>query len=285
MRGSFSSKCFARFGAAALLVVGLLVAAAPTAAAVAAAEPVWNSGSKGWQGSGSLFLPGAYIGGGGDSGGVSGSNCVGCRWVLTHYCPEAPEFGVSCALNPSMGCPSGDRRYVVWFARAGGNLTPLVELPCIGPGQRPVSGAEMGAFIRDRVNQSAPRQRIGVQPANGALTQLPAVFRSGQPASISRTDSIAGFSVRFRATASWRWGWGDGTTTTTTRPGGRYPNMSVAHTYRRSGQLRVRLRTRWTASFTVDGRGPYNVAGGPVTQSGELGLLVRQSRAVLVQDS
>ncbi len=278
MTDSLAKRSVTRFCVAALLVVGLLVAAAP----LAAAESVWNSGNGGWQGSGSVFVPGGYAVG--DNNGSPGSSCVGCIWMLDPFCPDNPVPGYGCAINSAMGCPPGYGRYAVWFAAAGRNLEMLTSI-CIGPGQRPVSGAEMGSLIRDRVNQAAPRQRIGVQPANGALTQLPAVFRSGQPASISRTDSIAGFSVRFRATASWRWGWGDGTTTTTTRTGGRYPNMSVAHTYRRSGQLRVRLRTRWTASFTVDGRGPYNVAGGPVTQSGELGLLVRQSRAVLVQDS
>ncbi len=262
--------------AASLLLFGLIAISAPAAQANAA----WNSDRVGWQGTGSVFTPSGNFGGAGSSG----SSCVGCRWEVIAVCQRITAPGTTCGVNSTMGCPIGMKRYMVFFAAAGRDFDHITDT-CMSPGQRPVSDTEMASFIRDRVNQAAPRQRIGVQPANGALTQLPAVFRSGQPASISRTDSIAGFSVRFRATASWRWGWGDGTTTTTTRTGGRYPNMSVAHTYRRSGQLRVRLRTRWTASFTVDGRGPYNVAGGPVTQSGELGLLVRQSRAVLVQDS
>ena len=234
----------------------------------------------GWHGSGSAFIPG-----GGHIGGSSGSSSGdgGGTWTVVPICPANPGPQSPCGMAPSQGCPNGSFRYAV-FAGAAADQK-FFNNACIGPGERPISEAEMSSMVRDRVQQVAPPLRPGFQPANGALTQLPTVFRSGQAKSLSRTDSIAGFSVRLRATASWRWVWGDRTSSTTTRPGGKYPDMSVSHTYRRAGMFRAQVITSWTASYFVDGGGPYAVIGGPVTQLGSLPVPVRQSRAVLVEDS
>jgi hypothetical protein len=85
------------------------------------------------------------------------------------------------------------------------------------------------------------------------------------------------------ATAMWQWRFGDGATLETLDPGGRYPHLGVAHAYRRAGAFRAECTTTWSATFSVDGLGPFPVSG-PVVQHEARWLSVGEGRALLTPD-
>ena len=82
------------------------------------------------------------------------------------------------------------------------------------------------------------------------------------------------------ARPTWVWRFGDGTSTRTGDPGGRFPRSGVAHAYRAAGRYAVHVRTEWSASFTVDGLGPFPVIE-PVSQEQHVSIEVGEGRALL----
>lgn len=137
--------------------------------------------------------------------------------------------------------------------------------------------------VRDRFRRLVPLLRPSAEPPGGGLVNLPVVLASGQPSSIGRPRFVlAGRVVELAATTTWVWSFADGERLVTTRPGGRWPDMSVAHAFGRPGRYAVRVTSTWTAQFWVDGAGPFDVGGPPVTQVAVLPLLVRAAAAVLV---
>lgn len=242
------------------------------ASPVAAAGPAWSAAGSGWSGTGTIFLPGGRHVGPGD-----GSNdCPGCWWDINVVCDiEGPS---SCANI--FGCAPG-RPYVLIALTNPGAGTVTVEPQCMN--SDPITAEQMGAMVTERVRQAAPVARPRFQPNESALTALPTNFRSGQPSSVSRSESIAGMSVDFEARAGWRWTWGDGTAPlSTNEPGGSWPKMTVTHTFRKPGSTRVTLRTSWTAEYWVNGAGPFAVGGGPIEQSASLTVPVKEARSVLI---
>ncbi len=154
---------------------------------------------------------------------------------------------------------------------------------CVGGGSRPVAVADVARGVRDRFVDLLPRPDPSYQPPNGALANLPAVFASGQREGVERDSfQLFGLPVRVEAHPSWTWDFGDDERVTTTKAGGAYPDMSVAHTYRRAGPRTVTVATAWTGTFTVDGLGPFEVTGGPVNQEATLALVVHEAGGQLV---
>lgn len=249
----------------------LLVGSLPTSAA-AESRPGWSKGGSGWSGSGTVFLPGGTHVGSRDGS----SNCPGCSWQIIPVCEiEGPE---ACAILHD--CPVG-RPFVLVVVTSPGGGSNFAGGQCLNGD--PVSAEDLGRMVSQRVRQAAPVARPGFQPQAAALTALPTNFRSGQPRSISRSETIAGIPVEFRATARWRWAWGDGRAPLVTdEPGGSWPNLSVTHVFRRPGTKKVRLQTLWTAEYTVNGVGPFSVDGGPVEQSTVIPVPVREARSVLI---
>lgn len=246
---------------------------------VASADPGWSGTEGGWSGQGSVFLPGGrQVGGpgGGDDGNGCGS---ACQWWVVPMCDVEGEFSCE-ALGACAN--KGERRYFVYYQGPGALDGVLQSAYCAIPGQRPISTQEVGQWVGQQLRDRAPELSIGLQPRGGAVTQLPAIFRTGQPASFSRSDSLAGVSVRFKAGARWRWTWGDGSQTDTTNPGGSWPNRSLTHTYRKDGHVKVMVRADWSAQFWVAEVGPFAVGGVPVQQHSQRVIKVRQARAVLV---
>ncbi|MDP3972419.1 MAG: hypothetical protein Q8P61_05880 [Candidatus Nanopelagicales bacterium] len=265
----------------AVLVIGGLVALFPL---VGAGFPAhggagWASDGSRWSGTGSVFVPGSgHVG----TRPNDPSGCDGCRWHVVPVC-EKNTSEVPCSGTPWLRCPNDAERYYVLFAASASAALSMVAAPCIGPGSKPVSTAEMGRAVAERINSAPPGLRPTYQPKSGALTQLPTIFRSNQPAEVRREDSIAGFSTKMVARARWQWFWGDGKTLTTTKPGGRWPDRSVRHTYRTPGTVEVRVRTTWEAQYWVDGAGPFRVDGETLRQNAKLALVVREARAVLTE--
>lgn len=228
-------------------------------------------------GHGGLLLPPTFHGSAGGRG--AAATCAGCSWRLTEACLR--DAGGSCTGFVSM-CPPGELYLRVWLLdpASGGGWTRIGAV-CLGP-RGPVTVADMGAAARDAFVRDLPALAPAAQPARTAVTQIPVVLRSGQPATWpDRSYDLLGFRVTVHATPRWTWWFGDGAALTTEDPGGSWPDDGVAHTYRQVGRWQVRVATVWSATWTTDGLGPFDVAG-PVRQDAVLPVPVGQGRAVLV---
>jgi hypothetical protein len=210
------------------------------------------------------------------------ASCPGCRWRLATPC-EIPGAGTAfdgqaTCLSVVRGCPGG-RLLRAWFQ---GHGLPWrdVGLVCIPP-RGPVTVADVGRRVRGSFEQGIPAQRLGFQPRQGILTQIPVVLDSGQPAGPRTWDlDLLGRAVTLTATPAWSWHFGDGAGLDTADPGGSYPQMDVAHVYRRAGDYRISCTTTWSGTFVVDGLGPFPVAE-PVRQTEVRWIEVGEGRALL----
>ncbi len=181
-----------------------------------------------------------------------------------------------------IACPAGSIRLAIFLRRPGEAAFQQVGSFCQRPGQ-PLTPGQLIPDVRDRFIELLPPQSPSYQPATGTLVNLPTVFAAGQPAAIGQKQfDLAGFTIVITASATWLWQFGDGTSGVFDSPGGPYPDMSVSHSYRAAGTPQVVLTTTWDGEFTVDGLGPFPVAGPPVTQSTPLQLTVREAHAQLV---
>lgn len=259
-----------------LVIVATLLGGATNPAS---ANSSWTSTGGGWAGSGSVYLPGGSHVGGSSSQGSSA--CLGCTWAVAPMCKEGILDPCE-TLAPFQPCAAGEIRYTINFGQ-GGAAPSYYSNECIGSGERPVSSVEVDRLVHDRVRQLAPSLSFDFQPSSRPVTQIPTLFRVGQPNEVSRTDSIAGFSVRMRAEVKRVWQWGDGTSKRTNLRGGRWPDTSLSHTYRTAGTQRVRLTANWTAEYSVQGGRWVQVDGDPIQQSISRTLRVREARAQLVQ--
>ena len=122
------------------------------------------------------------------------------------------------------------------------------------------------------------------QPRAGGIVNLPTVFSAGEPESI-RTDpfDVLGFTVVVTAKARWEWAFDRGVVEEFTKPGGAYPDMSVAYTYAVPGARQVTVTTYWRAEFTVNGEGPFQVPGAELSKTaGPMEVPVREARSELI---
>jgi len=258
----------------AVLLATVLSAVSLTAAggAANAEPPTWSSGGASWSGSGTAFIPGGSFVGPRDA---PNDPCPDCYWKVYSACKPGDA-----QCRERSGCDANSEYALVFFGRGSGMPT-LLGADCVGGA--PVSAQVLGRLVSERVKEFAPKSQIAFQPKATALTSLPTVFRTGQEQTIRRSETIAGIPVDFEATARWRWSWGDGSSpTTTTKPGGRWPDTSVTHTYRKPGKFHVILKATWSATYTVNGRGPLPVTGGPVVLESTLEVPVAQARSLLV---
>ena len=263
------------------LVAALGLAAAPAAAVPAprTADVHGDDERDEYVGTGGLILPGSVP----EPTRREVAGCPGCHWRLTSPCVEAeagvPFDGNSACTSVVRGCPQGARLLRAWFEPAGGPWREI-GLVCLAVGDPPTV-ATTGAAARDRFAEAVPPASGRSQPSTGVVAQLPVVFSSGQAgADRAARYVVAGQEVVLQAAPRWHWEFGDGATLTTDEPGGRYPVMTVSHTYRHAGRYPVRLTTTWSARFTVDGLGPFPVDE-PIVQTDEIDVSVGEGRAVL----
>lgn len=254
-------------------------AAAPAAALAAVPAADVHGEPDRYVGTGGLILPGTVS----RSTRRSVAGCLECQWRLTTPCIESalghPFDGQSPCSSVVRGCPGMRRLLRVWFAPPGEGWREI-GLVCLEAGI-PLTVRDVGQEVRDRFVRNLDLPRPAAQPASGAVAQLPVVFDSGQgSASVSEVFRIAGEAVSLEARPSWLWNFGDGTTLATSEPGGRYPQSSVAHAYRHAGAFVVEVTAIWSATFVVDGLGPFPVPE-PVVQQERLPLTVGEGRAVL----
>lgn len=225
-------------------------------------------------GSGSLILPISMY----SQGRSAAATCPGCRWRATLACDKVTAG--SCR-GPARLCGPDGEWLRIWIMRPGGEWEDL-GAACFGP-EGPATRDRVELRVREIVEQLVPPLRPAAQPANGILPHLPVVFRSGQSGTpVSGRHWVLDIPLEINATARWDWDFGDGARLATRHPGARWPDVDVAHTYRAAGSASVRVVTTWSATFTVDGVGPLEVAQ-PVRQDRGLDLRVGEGRAILVR--
>ena len=206
------------------------------------------------------------------------AECPGCRWRLREPCASGTDAGP--CLSVSRGCPAGGRHLRTWHSRDGGRTWADLGVACYPP-VGPVTVEGVTSAVADRVEEFVPPGSISAQPPRGAVPHLPIAFAANQPADLGPLRlEVAGRTLEVRPRATWQWSFGDGARLTTDRPGGRYPDLSVAHAYRASGRYEVVLDTAWTASYTLDGFGPFPVD--PIRQRTSARIVVRPALGVLV---
>lgn len=263
------------------LVVALvtMVATVGLAAPPSTADVLGDDQRDVYVGTGGLLLPGSVD----DRTRREVAGCSGCTWRLTTPCVESPRGHAFDSAGPTpcasvvRGCPGG-RLLRSWFSDGGAwRETGLICLT----DDRPVTVARLGSVVTARLEEGLPRLRPTTDPAQGLLTQLPMVVVTGQRASEQWTMPLLGREVVVQAAATWTWDFGDGARLTTTDPGTHFPDGSLGHTYRRSGAFLVTCTSKWTATFTVDGLGPFPVPG-VLTQRSHIPVAVGEGRALLV---
>ena len=232
-------------------------------------------------GTGGLLLPSDSFTGSSDDR-ATAATCEGCRWALLPMCRDGTGGGVNCT-PAATSCPPGEFRRIVLLLRPDATDWEEIGLVCLAPTD-PLTVDDMGAELSDVVVEAVPKLEPSFQPRGGTLVQLPAIFASGQPATLGRREfSLVGFDIVLQGRANWTWTFGDGDQMTTDDPGGAWPNEAVPHTYDEGGRYPVVVTTEWRAWFTVDGLGPFAVAGPPVVQVADpLTLVVSEARAELI---
>lgn len=242
-------------------------------------RPVANAVDVGSDDANDQFVGGGDAGS--SSGGSSGSgrhSCANCTWMASDPCSS--QFNSSGCGQVAAGCPAGQEKRRLWFSLNDG-LTWLDRgLRCVDTSSRD-SVDPAGRILHETFARAVPSARISSQPAKGLLPQVPTLFASGQPAVLApSTHRIGSIEIVLAPVARWHWEFGDGGVLDTHTAGSRYPDRTVSHVYRSAGVFEVRLQTIWTATYTVDGQGPFTVDGS-VTQVATARIEVGQGRAVL----
>jgi len=231
-------------------------------------------------GTGALLLPGSFDGDAAVR--QDASACPDCEWRIRVNCSQGIDNLCGGAL---VGCPVGQVRFQILLRKPPAVDFAVVGTICLGAGQQLRTADQLAADVRDRFIELLPRARPTYQPASGALVNLPALFAVNEPTHLGPIDlSLSGYAIRLSADAQWRWDFGDGQLLITTQPGGAYPNRSVQHTYGRPGTRSAQVTSTWTGEFTVDGVGPYPVAGDPVELRAALSVTAREAGARLLSN-
>lgn len=266
----------ARMTRTALLVCLILATVLP---GPAMADVVGDDERDVYVGTGGLVLPGSVD----DRTRREVAGCADCTWRLTTPCVESPRGHAFDSAGPApcssvvRGCPGG-RLLRSWFRHDG----PWREtgLVCL-TGDRPVTVVQLGQAVSGQVEESLPVLRPATQPRTGLLTQVPVLVSSGQRPQETWSMTVLGRRLDVQAEAAWTWDFGDGGRETTRDPGAPYPRGRVAHTYLRPGRYPLTCTAVWTATFAVDGLGPFPVPG-RLTQRAEVPVAVGEGRALLV---
>ena len=210
---------------------------------------------------------------------VSGHACSRCQWMLGDPCSS--QFNDIGCGTVTDGCRQGQEQRRQWFSSDDGLTWQDRGLTCVGGTALAVDPA--GEELRAAFERSVPSARITWQPPAGLLPQVPVLFDSGQPQELGAwTIGLGSASVNLAPSAIWHWDFGDGSQLDTQISGSHYPQDEVSHTYRHSGTFPVTLTTTWSATYTVNGQGPY-VVDGHIIQESTRQVTVGQGRAVLTQ--
>ena len=244
-----------------------------TSAATADITIIGDDDQDAFVGTGSLLLPPQIAT---DFREVAAA-CPGCTWRSVIQC-EMTSAGA--CRGPARLCGPDGYWLRVFLTRPDGTEINL-GAACFGLGG-PVSRETAEAQLRDRIVALVPELRAWRQPFGQVLPHLPVVFgvtQSEQP--LVESFTLVGLPIELTARPRWVWDFGTASLATTSA-GRRWPEATVDHAYRRSGNAQVRVTTVWEATYEVAGVGPLAIDE-PVTQRTSLEVPVGQGRAVLVR--
>jgi hypothetical protein len=205
------------------------------------------------------------------------ATCPGCRWRSVIQC-EMTTAG-SCR-GPARLCGPDGYWLRVFLTRPDG-VEMNLGAACFGSGG-PVSRETAEALLRERVVALVPPLKAWRQPSGPALAHVPVIFgvdQSEEP--FTEAFEIVGLPVEITARPRWSWDFGSEPVATSSA-GRRWPNPTIGHVYRRSGQNEAQVTAMWDATYVVAGVGPLAIAE-PVTQRATIDVPVGQARAVLVR--
>ncbi|MBV9486618.1 MAG: hypothetical protein JO246_11220 [Frankiaceae bacterium] len=214
--------------------------------------------------------------------------CGDCTWSMVIACPDNgdgdPTGPTQCeeALHAKK-CHADQTLYRVYLNTS--SLTDVAEgTVCLGGDGRviPISQIAMGDVDRYVKNVRPPNLLISTRPRDGTLAGLLTYFRARTPGPL-RSVRFGGSGVTETITietSELNWHFGD------RHSSGWSRTNRATHTYTYGGVEHGRLRTRWSATYTVSyaGRtsGPYD-ATGRVAQTQPFSLRVHHTRPVLVR--
>lgn len=171
----------------------------------------------------------------------------------------------TCIIRQGICAEPGQVRYDILFAEGAGPLRHMAFV-CLQRGEKMLTVDDVGDAVKQNWVAYVPEQHPTMQPPNGAIVQLPAIFDSGQPAKMPLTRvHVFRFDVMVTATPTWTWTFAPGHTLVTDVPGSKYPDTTVSYTYIQSGPHSVTLLTSWKGTFSVGDYGPYDIDE-PATQ-------------------
>ena len=244
-------------------------------------DVVGDDANELYRGTGGLVIPERdWSEGGSSRREVAG--CQDCEWKITRLCTKK-ELAESGCRRLHVGCPVGTIPVRVWLRHVPGDWI-VAGTRCQGD-TPPRTVTDVGGEVRAEAVKLLPPLRGQVQPPTAALVRVPVLGRTGQPAAgIRDADlSVLGVDVSLDARVRWRWDWSDGAPQWTSDPGGRWPNTGVSHTFRTAGTRTVAVTAVWRGDFMVEGLGPFDVPGPPLTQDDTVTIDVREARAVLTR--
>lgn len=260
---------------AALLLATLPLLASPASLPAAQADVtvIGDDDKDAFVGSGSLLLPPQIA----TDWREVAATCPGCTWRSVIQC-EMTSAGA--CRGPARLCGPDGYWLRIFLTRADGVEVNL-GAACFGSGG-PVSRETVEAQLRDRVVALVPPLRVWRQPEGRVLPHLPVVFgvsQSEEP--LTETFEIVGLPIELTARPQWTWDFGTSTLRTGSA-GQKWPDQTIAHTYRQAARATARVSAQWEATYVVSGIGPLSVAE-PVTQVAVEEVAVGQGRAVLVR--
>lgn len=247
------------------LACAVLAIEGPMAPAAASVDVVADPQSESFVGTGAVLLPSTVA----QHTRSEASRCVGCRWQVSTGCSSPDSSGDSAqnlvCLAPAHRCSDGQPPRQVWFARPSQDFEP-VGIFCPSDGNV-TSVQDATRQVRGGFEHRIPPLAVSCEPRRGVVVGIPLHCRSGQPAAtVSWSDSVAGFTVHTRAEASWEWTFrqvapGSGVTWThrSRDPGRQYPSPGIRQAFSRPGVHVVEVTARWRGEFTVDGLGTFPI--------------------------
>ena len=120
--------------------------------------------------------------------------------------------------------------------------------------------------LADQITALLPLRNIYVEPAHGAVAQIPTYFWTDTNSLFNTSTMILGVAVGVTLNPTFTWDFGDGSTLNSDQPGGPLPDRTISHIYKSTGRYLVTLHVSWLGTWS-SGAYTYPVLGGAIVQS------------------